>query len=119
MSLEQTEHFQLLGAGGELCAAGVVGENVCAQRPIGNRCRRDLGEALGQEEGRSQRHLPRPRTLTHERFIKASCPQLGVPGAFGARALDETHLALPFLSVLAPSKRYATQRGKRHKKITE
>src|SRR3712207_2352353 len=27
--------------------------------------------------------------------------------------------ALPFLSVLAPSERYAAQRGKRHKKITE
>src|SRR3712207_2630412 len=27
--------------------------------------------------------------------------------------------ALPFLSVLAPSKRYAAERGKRHKKITD
>ncbi len=27
--------------------------------------------------------------------------------------------ALPFLSVLAPSERYAVKRGKRHKKITE
>jgi hypothetical protein len=27
--------------------------------------------------------------------------------------------ALPFLSVLAPSERYAAQRGKRHKKITD
>jgi hypothetical protein len=27
--------------------------------------------------------------------------------------------ALPFLSVLAPSERYAAQRGKHHKKITE
>ena len=27
--------------------------------------------------------------------------------------------ALPFLSALAPSKRYADKRGKRHKKITE
>ena len=27
--------------------------------------------------------------------------------------------ALPFLSVLAPSERYAAKRGKRHKKITE
>ena len=27
--------------------------------------------------------------------------------------------ALPFLSALAPSERYAAQRGKRHKKITE
>jgi hypothetical protein len=26
---------------------------------------------------------------------------------------------LPFLSALAPSERYATERGKRHKKITE
>jgi hypothetical protein len=27
--------------------------------------------------------------------------------------------ALPFLSALAPSERYAAERGKRHKKITE
>ena len=27
--------------------------------------------------------------------------------------------ALPFLSALAPSERYAVQRGRRHKKITE
>ena len=27
--------------------------------------------------------------------------------------------ALPFLSALAPSERYAARRGKRHKKITE
>jgi hypothetical protein len=27
--------------------------------------------------------------------------------------------ALPFLSVLAPSERYAARRGKSHKKITE
>ena len=27
--------------------------------------------------------------------------------------------ALPFLSVLAPSERYAAKRGRRHKKITE
>jgi hypothetical protein len=27
--------------------------------------------------------------------------------------------ALPFLSALAPSERYATERGRRHKKITE
>ena len=27
--------------------------------------------------------------------------------------------ALPFLSVLAPSERYSTERGKRHKKITD
>ncbi len=27
--------------------------------------------------------------------------------------------ALPFLSALAPSERYATKRGKRHKKITD
>jgi hypothetical protein len=28
-------------------------------------------------------------------------------------------LALPFLSVLAPSERYSAKRGKRHKKITD
>jgi hypothetical protein len=42
------------------------------------------------------------------------CLMLLVPVPWAGRAW-----ALPFLSVLAPSERYAAQRGKRHKKITD
>jgi hypothetical protein len=60
-----------------------------------------------------------PVRSTHERFVKASglrwvCLMLLVPVPWAGRAW-----ALPFLSVLAPSERYAAQRGKRHKKTTD
>jgi hypothetical protein len=60
-----------------------------------------------------------PVRSTHERFVKASglrwvCLMLLVPIPWTGRVW-----ALPFLSVLAPSERYAAQRGKRHKKITD
>ena len=58
-----------------------------------------------------------PVRSTHERLIKASglrwaCLMLLVPWAGRV-------WALPFLSVLAPSERYAAQRCKHHKKITD
>jgi hypothetical protein len=60
-----------------------------------------------------------PVRSTHERFVKASglrwvCLMLLVPVPWAGRVW-----ALPFLSVLAPSERYAAERGKRHKKITD
>jgi hypothetical protein len=61
-----------------------------------------------------------PVRSTHENFVKASgglrwvCVMLLVEIPWAARVW-----ALPFLSVLAPSERYAAKRGKRHKKITE
>jgi hypothetical protein len=60
-----------------------------------------------------------PVRSTHENFVKSSglrwvCVMLLVEVPWAARAW-----ALPFLSVLAPSERYAAKRGKRHKKITE
>lgn len=60
-----------------------------------------------------------PVRSTHERFVKASglrwvCLMLLVPVPWARRVW-----ALPFLSVLAPSERYAAQRGKHHKKITD
>jgi hypothetical protein len=60
-----------------------------------------------------------PVRSTHDRFIKASglrwvCLMLLVPVPWARRVW-----ALPFLSVLAPSERYAAERGKRHKKITD
>jgi hypothetical protein len=60
-----------------------------------------------------------PVRSTHENFVKANglrwvCAMLlvEIPWAAGV-------WALPFLSVLAPSERYAAKRGRRHKKITE
>lgn len=60
-----------------------------------------------------------PVRSTHERFVKASglrwvCLMLLVPVPWARRVW-----ALPFLSVLSPSERYAAQRGKHHKKITD
>jgi hypothetical protein len=60
-----------------------------------------------------------PVRSSHENFVKASglrwvCVMLLVAIPWAARVW-----ALPFLSALAPSERYAAQRGKRHKKLTE
>jgi hypothetical protein len=60
-----------------------------------------------------------PVRSTHERFVKASglrwvCLMVLMPVPWAGRVW-----ALPFLSVLAPSERYSTERGKRHKKITD
>ena len=60
-----------------------------------------------------------PVRSTHENFVKSSglrwvCVMLLVEVPWASRAW-----ALPFLSALAPSERYAAKRGRRHKKITE
>ena len=60
-----------------------------------------------------------PVRSTHKHFVKSSglrwvCLMLLVEIPWASRVW-----ALPFLSVLAPSERYAAQRGRRHKKITE
>jgi hypothetical protein len=60
-----------------------------------------------------------PVRSTHETFVKSSglrwvCAMLLVEIPWASRVW-----ALPFLSALAPSERYAAQRGRRHKKITE
>ena len=60
-----------------------------------------------------------PVRSTHEDFVKSSglrwvCVMLLVEVPWASRAW-----ALPFLSALAPSERYAAKRGRRHKKITE
>src|SRR5215213_7027519 len=60
-----------------------------------------------------------PGRSTHDTFVKTSglrwvCAMLLVEIPWAARVW-----ALPFLSVLAPSERYAAKRGRRHKKITE
>jgi len=81
-----------------------------------------IDETLERRYGRkiSARGVYRdPVRSTHETFVKSSglrwvCAMLLVEIPWASRVW-----ALPFLSVLAPSERYATQRGKRHKKITE
>ncbi len=60
-----------------------------------------------------------PVHSTQERFVKASGLRwvwlmLLVPVPWAGRVW-----ALPFLSILAPSERYAAERDKRHKKITD
>jgi hypothetical protein len=60
-----------------------------------------------------------PVRSTHETFVKSSglrwvCAMLLVEVPWASRVW-----ALPFLSALAPSERYAVERGRRHKKITE
>jgi hypothetical protein len=60
-----------------------------------------------------------PVRSTQERFVKASglrwvCLMLLVPVPWAGRVW-----ALAFLSILAPSERYATERAKHHKKITD
>lgn len=60
-----------------------------------------------------------PVRSSHTHFVKTSalrwvCLALLVPIPWASRVW-----ALPFLSALAPSERYARERGKRHKKLTE
>jgi hypothetical protein len=60
-----------------------------------------------------------PVRSTHEYFVKSSglrwvCVMLLVEVPWASRVW-----ALPFLSALAPSERYAAARGRRHKKITQ
>jgi hypothetical protein len=60
-----------------------------------------------------------PVRSTHETFVNSSglrwiCVMLLVEIPWASRVW-----ALPFLSALAPSERYAARRGRRHKKITE
>jgi hypothetical protein len=61
-----------------------------------------------------------PVRSTHENFVRAIglrwvCVMLLVEIPWASSRV----WALPFLSALAPSERYATERGRRHKKITE
>ena len=81
-----------------------------------------IDETLERRYGRkiSARGVYRdPVRSTHETFVKSSglrwvCVMLLVEIPWALRVW-----ALPFLSALAPSERYAAERGKRHKKITE
>ncbi len=81
-----------------------------------------IDETLERRYGRkiSARGVYRdPVRSTYENFVKSSglrwvCAMLLVEIPWASRVW-----ALPFISVLAPSERYAAKRGRRHKKITE
>jgi hypothetical protein len=81
-----------------------------------------LDETLERRYGKkiSARGIYRDPVLsTQENFVKSSairwvCVMLLVEVFWAWRVW-----ALPFLSALAPSERYAAKRGRRHKKITE
>ena len=81
-----------------------------------------IDETLERRYGRkiSARGVYRdPVRSTHETFVKSNglrwvCAMVLVEIPWASRVW-----ALPFLSVLAPSERYAARRGRRHKKITE
>jgi hypothetical protein len=81
-----------------------------------------LDETLERRYGKkiSARGVYRdPVRSTHETFVKSSglrwvCVMLLVEVPWASRVW-----ALPCLSALAPSERYAARRGRRHKKITE
>ena len=81
-----------------------------------------LDETLERRYGKkiSARGVYRdPVRSTHQTFVKSSglrwvCVMLLVEIPWASRVW-----ALPFLSALAPSERYAARRGRRHKKITE
>ncbi len=81
-----------------------------------------IDETLQRRYGRkiSARGVYRdPVRSTHDTFVKSSglrwvCVMFLVEIPWASRVW-----ALPFLSALAPSERYAAERGRRHKKITE
>jgi len=60
-----------------------------------------------------------PVRSTHETFVKSSGLRWVCAMLVGEVPWASRVWALPFLSVLAPSERYAAKRGRRHKKITE
>ena len=81
-----------------------------------------IDETLERRYGRkiSARGVYRdPVRSTHDTFVKSSglrwvCVMFLVEIPWASRVW-----ALPFLSALAPSERYAAERGRRHKKITQ
>jgi hypothetical protein len=100
----------------------LLGVVVEAFMPEGSPLVVGIDETLERRYGRriSARGVYRdPVRSTHETFVKSSglrwvCAMLLVEIPWASRVW-----ALPFLSALAPSERYAAKRGKRHKKITE
>src|SRR5829696_3434998 len=114
------EPRQLVESEGESRAVGVAGGGVRARRiSSGGGHRRYAGAALGQED-LGQGRLPRPgafhppKLRQEQRPLTWVCVMVLVEIPWASRVW-----ALPFLSALAPSERYAARRGRRHKKLTE
>src|SRR3954468_6863108 len=87
------------------------------RRPGGGRHRRHRRAPPGRQD-RGARHLPRPGASSRGHFVKASgprwlCLMVMAPMPWGGV------WGLPFLTVLAPSERYAHARGQRHKRLTD
>jgi hypothetical protein len=81
-----------------------------------------IDETLERRYGRkiSARGVYRdPVRSTHETFVKSTGPRWVCVMLLVEIPCASRVWALPFLSVLAPSERYAAERGRRHKKITE
>jgi hypothetical protein len=129
MGLDQEERFHryhrvLSRASWSSLAASrvLLGLLVEAFVPEGSPLIVGIDETLERRYGRkiSARGVYRdPVRSTHEDFVKSSglrwvCVMLLVEIPWASRVW-----ALPFLSALAPSERYAAERGRRHKKITE
>ena len=95
---------------------------VAAFVPTGTGCdrpRRHHRAALGCED-QGARDLPGSGALQPWPLRQSQRPALVVRDAARARSRGPGCVwALPFLSVLAPSERYATERGQRHKKLTD
>jgi hypothetical protein len=61
-----------------------------------------------------------PLRSSHSHVLKTSALKVGLPEAADCDRMGISGVwALPFLSALAPSERYAKERGKRHKKLTQ
>ena len=131
MGLGQTKQFQRYhrvlnravfwsGRGSEPCAAlRLLVRTFVPSGPLVIGVDETLERRWGKKKIAAKGVYRDPVRSTHERFIKASglrwvCLMLLVPVPWAGRVW-----ALPFLSVLAPSERYAAKRGKRHKKITD
>jgi hypothetical protein len=129
MGLDQEKRFHryhrvLSRAGWSILKASrvLLGLLVEAFVPEGSPLVVGIDETLERRYGKkiSARGIYRdPVRSTHQTLVKSSglrwvCAMLLVEVPWASRVW-----ALPFLSVLAPSERYAAKRGKRHKKITE
>lgn len=128
MGLGQTEHFQryhrvlnrAVWSGREVSRVllGLLVKTFVADGPLVIGVDETLERRWGKKIAAKGIYRD-PVRSTHERFVKASglrwvCLMLLVPVPWAGRVW-----ALPFLSVLAPSERYAAERGKHHKKITD
>jgi len=101
------------------CLLGLAGCRLRAEWACRGRDRRDHRAPLGRKD-QSTRHLPRPRALQPRPLRQGIGPALDQPHAARARAVCRAGVwALPFLTALAPSERYAQAQGRRHKLLTD